>query len=243
MAQPGEKVEQDNPAAAIYIEQFRNDPLWIDAFEKRMKRLEGGELDEKSRELVFLVGHLINHYGEAARYHQQRARLAGASDDDFRLILKILDFYRGLRIFQDAQKLVSIWRSGSFPELKAPNLGSTEEIYRKILETRAGIANGFRVYGADGEWLKLYLQRADAVKSSPKTLDERLVQLISMAITLKNHRYSDNWNDGCIQVHEDKSRALGTTPQQILEVVQILEMCDSLFTAYQGRTLLDLDIL
>ncbi|MBX3513853.1 MAG: carboxymuconolactone decarboxylase family protein [Xanthobacteraceae bacterium] len=230
-----------SPAAATYAEQFRSDPDWMDAFDNRMKRLESGELDKKSRELVFVVGHLINNYGEAAKYHQQRARRAGANDDDFRLILKILDFYRGLRIFQDAQKLVSIWRTGNFPELKAPVKGSTAEIYQKIIESRTYIANGFRVYGADGEWLKLYLQRSDAVKKSPKTLDERLVQLISMAITLKNHRYSNNWNDGCIQVHEDKSRALGTTPQQILEVVQILEICDSLFTAYQGQTLLELN--
>jgi alkylhydroperoxidase/carboxymuconolactone decarboxylase family protein YurZ len=233
-------MDQGNPAVTAYVEQFRSDAAWLDAFERRMTRVESGSLDPKARELVFVVGHLINNFGEAVKYHQERARLLGANDHDFTLILKVLDFYRGLRIFQDAQKLISFWHSGGYPELKAPETGSTAEIYQKILETRGGIANGFRVYGSDGEWLKLYLQRADAVKSSVKTLDERLVQLISMTITLKNHRYSNNENDVCIRIHEEKTRALGTTPQEIIEVVQILEICDSLLTAQQGRDLLAL---
>lgn len=233
-------MDQSNPAIAAYVEQFGSDAVWLDAFQKRMARVESGLLDPKARELVFVIGHLINNFGEAVKYHQKRARALGASDHDFVLILKVLDFYRGLRIFQDAQKLLSFWRSGDYPELKAPEKGSTAEIYKKILETRGSVANGFRVYGSDGEWLKLYLQRADAVKSSVKTLDERLVQLISMTITLKNHRYSNNENDVCIQIHEGKARALGTPPQEIVEVVQILEICDSLLTAQQGRDLLGL---
>ena len=66
------------------------------------------------------------------------------------------------------------------------------------------------------------------------------MQLLSLAITMKNHGYSNNWNDGCIQVHEDKARALGAGAEEVLEVVQILELCDSMTTAWEGATLLDI---
>jgi alkylhydroperoxidase/carboxymuconolactone decarboxylase family protein YurZ len=208
---------------------------------QRLAIIESGTLGAKVRELIFVIGYLLNGYGEAARYHKARALAAGASQDDLRLILKILDFYRGLRGFQDAQMLLGLWRSGVFPEVKPPRNGSTDEIFRQIVESRKYIANGFRVYASDGEWLRLYLRRSDAIKASAKTVDERIVQLLSMAITLKNHGYSDNWNDGCIEVHEAKTRSLGTTDAEILEVVQIMELCDSMTTAWQGRNLLDLD--
>ncbi|MCC7348512.1 MAG: hypothetical protein IT538_14055, partial [Variibacter sp.] len=119
-------------------------------------------------------------------------------------------------------------------------VGSVDEIFQGIVESRKYIANGFRVYSADGEWLRLYLQRSDAIRRSPRSIDERLVQLLSMAITLKNHGSSDNWNDGCIQVHEDRTRALGSSAEEILEVVQIMELCDSMTTAWEGLTLLDI---
>jgi len=128
-----------------------------------------------------------------------------------------------------------------FPEVKPPRQGTLAEIYQKIIETRKYIANGFRVYSADGEWLKLYLQRSDAIKLSPRSIDERGVQLLSMAITLKNHGYSANFNDGCIEVHENKTRALGTSEAEVLEVVQIMELCDSMTTAWEGAELLGLD--
>lgn len=219
---------------------FANDEAWTDALKARMQRLDSGALAPRLRELVYLVGYLLGNHEDAARWHRERAREAGATDDDFRLLLRILDFYRGLRNFQDAQKLLGLWRSGNFPEVKAPNEGSTAEVYERILESRKYIANGFRVYGADGEWLKIYLERSDAIRRAPKTLDERQVQLLSMAITLANHGYSGNWNDGCIQVHEDKSRALGTTDAEVLEVVQILEVCQSVTTVSHGARVLGL---
>ena len=225
---------------ATYCTLFAADLDWQDAARRRFARVEAGKLEPRVRELIFVAGYLLNRYGEAARQHQLRARAHGATDDDFRLLLKILEFYRGLRGFQDAQKLVSFWRSGVFPEIKPPLSGTTDEIYRGITASRGYIANGFRVNGADGEWLRLYLQRSDAIKRSPRTIDERAVQLLSMAITLKNHGYSDNWNDGCIQVHEDKARALGAGSEEVLEVVQIMELCDSMTTAWEGATLLDI---
>ncbi|MBK8324475.1 MAG: hypothetical protein IPL06_17620 [Betaproteobacteria bacterium] len=66
------------------------------------------------------------------------------------------------------------------------------------------------------------------------------MQLLSMAITLENHGYSGNWNDGCVQVHEDKSRSLGTTQDEVLEVVQVLEICHSVATAWEGARYLGL---
>lgn len=234
------KIVEETPLN-MYSQVFGSDQAWTACLTGRIARLEAGVLDPKTRELVFVVGHLINSYGEAARYHQKRAEEAGATKDDFRLILKILDFYRGLRLFQDAQKLVSLWRTGNFPELKPPLEGSVQDIYAKIIESRKYVANGFRVYAADGEWLKLYLMRSDLIKSSPKSINEKLVQLISLAVTLKNHRFSNNWNDGCIQVHEDKSRNLGAGPEEILEVVQILEVCESIQTAKEAKSNLLLD--
>ncbi|MGB3273503.1 MAG: carboxymuconolactone decarboxylase family protein [Xanthobacteraceae bacterium] len=230
-----------DPTRALYASVYRGDTTWNANLDARLARLESGSLDAKSRELIFVVGHLLNENGEAARYHQKRARKHGAINDDFRLILKILDFYRGLRIFQDAQKLVGFWRSGNFPEIRKPSNGSVQEIFEEIIRTRTYIANGFRVYSADGDWLRLYLERSDNIKASPKSLDDRLVQLVSLAVTLKNHRYSNNWNDGCIQVHDEKARALGASAQDILEVVQIIEICESSATALQGKQYLDLD--
>ncbi|MBX3453623.1 carboxymuconolactone decarboxylase family protein [Ferrovibrio sp.] len=224
-----------------YLAVFAGEDTWLDAMRQRFAHIEAGQLQPKLRELVFVVGYTINRYGVAARYHSQRALAAGATQDDLRLILKILDFYRGLRGFQDAQKLLGLWRSGVFPEVKPPKSGTIADIFRKVVETRKYIANGFRVYAADGEWLRLYLQRSDAIKLAPRTLDERGVQLMSMAITLKNHGFSSNWNDGCIEVHENKTKALGSSDAEILEVVQILELCDSMTTAWEGRALLGLD--
>lgn len=234
-------IATDLSPEPTYLAVFAGEPNWLDAMRQRFAHIEAGQLQPKLRELVFVTGYMLNRYGDATRYHSQRALAAGASKDDLRLVLKILDFYRGLRGFQDAQKLLSLWRSGVFPEVKPPKSGSLADIFRKILETRKYIANGFRVYAADGEWLRLYLQRSDAIKLAPRTLDERGVQLISLAITLKNHGYSDNWNDGCIEVHENKTKALGSSDAEILEVVQILELCDSMTTAWEGRTLLGLD--
>lgn len=219
----------------LYRQIFSDDPAWIDAFDKRLSRIASGRLDPKSRELVFIVGFLLNNYPEAARAHQTKARALGATDDDFRLLLKILDFYRGLRGHQDAQKLLDFWKTGLFPELKPPLTGTIAEIFEEIVRTRKYIANGFRVYGADGEWLRLYLQRSDAIKQSPRTFDERTVQILSLAITLKNHGYSDNCNDGCIEVHEKKAKALGATDEEVLEVVHIMELCDSITTAWSGQ--------
>jgi len=224
-----------------YLAVFKGEPIWLDAMRERFARVEEGQLAPKLRELVFVAGYVINRYAAAAQHHRQRALAAGATDDDLRLVLKILDFYRGLRGFQDAQKLLGLWRSGLFPEVKPPRQGTLAEIYQKIIETRKYIANGFRVYSADGEWLKLYLQRSDAIKLSPRSIDERGVQLLSMAITLKNHGYSANFNDGCIEVHENKTRALGTSEAEVLEVVQIMELCDSMTTAWEGAELLGLD--
>lgn len=225
---------------ATYALVFGNDASWMDAFAKCIARVEQGKLDPKIRALIFVSGFLINRYPEAAHAYQARARAAGATDDDFRLLLKILDFYRGLRGFQDAQKLMAFWKTGLFPELKPPLNGSIGEIFTEILASRKYIANGFRVYGADGEWLRLYLLRSDAIKKSPRTLDERLVQILSLAVTLKNHGYSDNCNDGCIEVHEAKAKALGSDDSELLEVVQIMELCDSMTTAWEGRIALDL---
>lgn len=225
---------------ADYLRIFEGDPEWIANLRARIARLEAGALQPKMRELVYVAGYLIADHAEAVRWHQARAREAGATDDDFRLLLRILDFYRGLRGFQDAQKMVSLWRTGNFPEVKPPLEGSVDEVFAEIRRTRQYIANGFRVYSADGEWLRLYLARSDAIKRAPKTLDERQVQLLSMAITLENHGYSNNWNDGCVQVHEDKARALGTTQEEVLEVVQVLEVCHSVTTAWQGARCLGL---
>lgn len=61
-----------------------------------------------------------------------------------------------------------------------------------------------------------------------------------MAITLMNHRYSGNWNDGCIGVHEAKARSLGASAREVLEVVQILELCESERTAWEATQALDL---
>jgi alkylhydroperoxidase/carboxymuconolactone decarboxylase family protein YurZ len=224
----------------VYRSVYAEDAEWCETLRQRLTIIENGTLGAKVRELIFVVGYFLNGYGEAARYHKARALAVGASEDDLRLILKILDFYRGLRGFQDAQMLLALWRSGVFPQIKPPHTGSTDEIFHQIVDSRKYIANGFRVYSADGEWLRLYLRRSDAIKTSAKTIDERIVQLLSMAITLKNHGYSDNWNDGCIEVHEAKTRSLGTTDAEIVEVVQIMELCDSMTTAWQGRNLLDL---
>jgi alkylhydroperoxidase/carboxymuconolactone decarboxylase family protein YurZ len=226
--------------ASIYELAYGNDAEWQHGLQRRLERLEAGRLDPKTRELAFVAGYLVHRNPDGARYHQDRARQHGATTDDFRLLVKILDFYRGLRTFQDAQKLLSFWRTGIFPEFKPPVKGTLQDIFAMIVETRKYIANGFRVYSADGEWLRIYLARSDAIKRSPKTLDERAIQLLSMALTLANHRYSDNCNDGCIQVHEDKARSLGATQDEILEVVQILEVCDSITTAWEGTTVLDL---
>lgn len=219
---------------------FEADKDWTANLEARIARLEAGTLEPRMRELVYAVGYLIADHTDAVRWHRDRAKAAGATDDDFRLALRILDFYRGLRGFQDAQKMVSLWRTGNFPEVKPPDEGTIADVFAHVVKTRRYVANGFRVYSADGEWLRLYLQRSDAIKRSPTTLDERRVQLLSMAITLENHGYSNNWNDGCVQVHEDKSRALGTTEAEILEVVQILEVCHSVVTAWQGARRLGL---
>lgn len=225
---------------ADYLRIFESDKDWIASLHARVARVEAGTLEPKMRELVYVVGYLIAKHTEAARWHQERARAEGATDDDFRLLLRILDFYRGLQGFQEAQKLLSLWRTGNFPEVKPPQDGSIADVFAHIVKTRKYIANGFRVYSADGEWLRLYLQRSDAIKRSPSTLDERRVQLLSMAITLENHGYSGNWNDGCIQAHEDKSRALGTTEAEVLEVVQVLEICHSVTTAWEGAACLGL---
>lgn len=232
-------LKANNPAS-IYEQAYGSDPEWHQGLQRRLERLEGGKLDPKTRELAFVCGYLVQRNFECARYHQERSRAHGATTDDFRLLVKILDFYRGLRTFQDAQKLLSFWRTGIFPEFKPPVKGSVQEIFGEIVETRKYIANGFRVYSADGEWLRIYLARSDAIKRSPRTLDERAIQLLSMALTLANHRYSENCNDGCIQVHEDKARSLGASQDEILEIVQILEVCDSVTTAWEGSTLLGL---
>lgn len=220
---------------------FETDKDWTANLEARIARLEGGTLEPRMRELVYVVGYLVAQHTEAVRWHRDRAKAAGATDDDFRLMLRILDFYRGLRGFQDAQKMVSLWRTGNFPEVKPPSEGTVADVFAHVVKTRKYVANGFRVYSADGEWLRLYLQRSDAIKRAPTTLDERRVQLLSMAITLENHGYSNNWNDGCVQVHEDKARALGTTEAEILEVVQILEVCHSVTTAWQGAKCMGLE--
>jgi alkylhydroperoxidase/carboxymuconolactone decarboxylase family protein YurZ len=240
MNSPNDIPLQDSDPIAAYLEIYAGDEEWLDALRKRIARIEAGSLEPKIRELVYVTGYLVGRHGDAARHHQQRARGFGATDDDFRLLLRILDFYRGLRGFQDAQKLVSLWRTGNFPEVKPASEGTVQDTFREVVRTRKYIANGWRVYSADGDWLRLYLQRSDANRKAPRSLDERLVQLLSMAITLRNHRYSNNANDGCIQVHEDKSRALGTTEAEVLEVVQIFEICDSVTTAWEGATILGL---
>ena len=240
MSTPSPVAPPVQDPVTAYLEVFAGDPEWLDALRRRIARIQAGRLQPKVRELVFVTGYLIERHRDAVRYHQERARQAGATDDDFRLLLRILDFYRGLRGFQDAQKLLSFWRTGNFPEIKPAAEGSLQDAFREIVRTRKYVANGFRVYSADAEWMRLYLQRSDAIRQAPRTLDERLVQLLSMAITLKNHGYSNNWNDGCIQVHEDKSRALGTTDEEVLEVVQIFELCNSVTTAWEGSQLLEL---
>lgn len=226
----------------VYGDVFGDDANWMDAFAKRQAHLNDGKLSPKMRALTFVVGFLVNRYPAAARVYQDEARQAGASDGDFKVLLKIMDFYRGLRGFQDAQRLVSFWKTGLFPEIKPPHEGKTEEIFAEIVATRKYIANGFRVYGADGQWLRLYLQRSNAIKRSPTTLDEREIQILSLAITLKNHGYSDNFNDGCIEVHELKAKSLGAGHEETLEIVQIMELCDSMTTAWEGRTVLDLAV-
>lgn len=225
--------------APDYVDLYADDAAWLDAIRRRFERIEGGQLEPKIRELVFVAGYLVNRHGEAARIHQARARAAGATDDDIRLLLKILDFYRGLCGFQDAQSLVSFWRSGVFPEIKPAETGSVADTFAEVVRSRGYVANGFRVYAADGEWLRIYLARSDAIRAARHTLDERGVQLLSFALTLKNHRYSGNFNDGCIHVHEDRARAKGAGAEEILEIVQILELCESVTTAWEGRTLLD----
>lgn len=234
-------MSSDNkPASDAHETVFGKDDTWIELYRSREERVAKGGLDEKSRQLVFVAGHLVNRYPDAARRHQALARDAGATTADFRLIVKILDFYRGLRLFQDAQKVVSLWSSGNFPELLPPETGTYKDIYDEILRSRTYIANGFRVYAADGEWLRLYLSRSDAIKTAETTLDQKTIQLLSMAITLMNHRYSGNWNDGCIGVHEAKARSLGASAREVLEVVQILELCESERTAWEATQALDL---
>lgn len=224
----------------VYREVFGDDADWMDAFTKRDAHLASGRLSPKVRALVYTAGFLLNRYPDAARAYQAEAKRAGATAGDFRVLLKILDFYRGLRGFQDAQRLLSFWKTGLFPEIKPPRDGALAEIFAEIVASRKYIANGFRVYAADGEWLRLYLQRSNAIKKSPTTLDEREIQLLSLAITLKNHGYSDNFNDGCIEVHELKAKALGAGNEESLEIVQILELCDSMTTAWEGRNALEL---
>lgn len=234
-------MPSDNEApCAIHESVFGKDDAWSALYRAREERVSQGALDEKSRQLVFVAGHLVNRYPDAARRHQTLARVAGATTADFRLIVKILDFYRGLRLFQDAQKTVSLWSSGNFPELLPPDAGTHKDIYDEILRSRRYIANGFRVYAADGQWLRLYLSRSDAIKMSETTLDQKTIQLLSTAITLMNHRYSGNWNDGCIGVHEAKAYALGSSEREVLEVVQILELCESARTAWEASQTLDL---
>lgn len=234
-------MSSDNkPVCTAHETVFRKNDPWVELYRSRQERVAAGALDEKSRQLVFVAGHLVNRYPDAARRHQVLARAAGATTADFRLIVKILDFYRGLRLFQDAQNVVSLWSSGNFPELLPPETGTHKDIYDEILRSRTYIANGFRVYAADGEWLRLYLSRSDAIKTSETTLDPKTIQLLSMAITLMNHRYSGNWNDGCIGVHEAKARSLGASAREVLEVVQILELCESERTAWEATQALDL---
>lgn len=222
-----------------YLRAFEGDERWLDAFARRFERVQRGVLDPKTRELVFVAGYLVRRYPDGARWHRERARAHGATEQDLRLVLKILDFYRGLQLFQNAQSVVSFWRSGVFPEVKPPESGSVADVFEQITRTRGYIANGFRVYAADGEWLRLYLQRSDAIRTTPHSLDERAVQLLSFAVTLANHGYSGNFNDGCIHVHEDKARAKGAGSEEILEIVQILELCASVVTAWEGRILFE----
>ena len=233
-------LPDSEPDCAVHARVFGKDESWTSLYRAREKRVAQGLLDEKTRQLVFVAGHLVNRYPEAARRHQALARAAGATAADARVIVKILDFYRGLRLFQDAQKLVSLWSSGNFPELLPPDIGAHQDIYDEILRSRAYIANGFRVYAADGQWLRLYLARSDAIKASETTLDAKAIQILSMAITLMNHRYSGNWNDGCIAVHEAKARSLGASAREVLEVVQILELCESARTVWEASQALDL---
>ncbi|MBK8324476.1 MAG: carboxymuconolactone decarboxylase family protein [Betaproteobacteria bacterium] len=76
---------------ADYLRVFADDPEWVDTLHARIARVEAGRLEPRLRELVYVVGYLLARHGEAARWHQQRARAHGASDDDLRLLLRILD--------------------------------------------------------------------------------------------------------------------------------------------------------
>jgi hypothetical protein len=124
-------------------------------------------------------------YGEAARQHQQRAR-AAAPPTTTSGCAQDLEFYRGLRGFRTRRNWSA---SGARACSDQRAIGTTDEIYRGV-RPAAAIANGFRVNGADGEWLRhiCSVRMRSSARRGPST---SAVQLLSMAITLKNHGYSD----------------------------------------------------
>ncbi len=227
----------DSGAVAAYMAFYGDDPAWTANMSERLDALESGVLTPKQRALVFTVGLLIVGDEEAAREYAGKARAAGATDADLRFIARILEHYRGLRLMQDAQRIVTFWCEGHFPKLRESQGATIDEMLSEIEKSRGYVANGFRVYSADGNWLRLYIGRAEANKAYGHTLTPAEVQLISFVITMRNHMYSANFNDGCILVHERLARKGGMDSNHIIEALQILEVCDSLMTRRQASVL------
>lgn len=227
----------EGAAVAAYMEFYGDDPSWIQNMAERLKALEGGILTPKQRALVFTAGLLVVGETDAAREYAAKARAAGATDADLKLIARILEHYRGLRLMQDAQKIVTFWCEGHFPKIRETANDVVEEMLSDIEKSRGYIANGFRVYSADGNWLRLYIGRSDANKAYGHTLTPAEVQLLSFVITMRNHMYSANFNDGCILVHERLARKGGMDSRHILESLQILEVCDAMVTRRQAANL------
>lgn len=227
----------ESSAVAAYMAFYDDDPAWTRNMSERLQALEKGVLTPKLRAMVFTVGMLIVGEEDAAREYAGKARAAGATDADLKFIARILEHYRGLRLMQDAQRIVTFWSEGHFPKLREAEGATIDDMLAGIEKSRGYVANGFRVYAADGNWLRLYIGRAEANKAYDHTLTPAEVQLMSFVITMRNHMYSANFNDGCILVHERLARKGGMDSHHIIEALQILEVCDAMMTRKQVSSL------
>lgn len=220
-------------AARAYRALYADDAAWIAAWDARLARIAAGPLSARMKALVLAAGLLVAGDRAAAREYAGLARAAGASESDLRLLPRILEFYRGLKLFQDAQRVVTFWQEGHFPHLVEEEAGESAAILAGIENARGYLANGFRVYAVDGAWLKAYVARSAANRAYAQTLAFADVQLLSFAITLANHGFSGNFNDGCITVHERLARQTHDD-RAIVEVLQLLEVSLALATAREA---------
>lgn len=236
--EPAETIScAESAAVDAYMAFYSDDPAWTQNMTERLAALDAGVLTAKQRALVFAITMMIIGDLDGAGEYAAKARAAGATDADLKFMARILEHYRGLRVMQDAQKIVTFWSEGHFPKLRGGEDGAIEEMLAEIEQSRGYIANGFRVYAADGNWLRLYIGRAEANKAYGHTLTPAEVQLLSFVITMRNHMYSNNFNDGCILVHERLARKGGMESAHIIEALQVIEVCDALMTRKQAAAL------